>query len=49
MFIVYHIILYYTKGIEPIQFYMNFIKYFKNLPDNLEYIFNDLVIKQILI
>jgi hypothetical protein len=47
MFIVYHIILYYTKGIEPIQFYMNFIKYFKDLPDNLEYMFNDLVIKQL--
>ena len=49
MFIVYHIILYYTKGIEPIQHYMNFIKYFKDLPDNLEYMFNDLVIKQLFV
>ena len=48
MFIIYHIILYYTKGIEPIQFYLNFIKYFKDIPDNLEYMFNDLVIKQII-
>ena len=35
MFIVYHIILYYTKGIEPIQHYINFMNYYNTLPNNI--------------
>jgi len=35
MFIVYHIILYYTKGVEPIQHYINFMNYYSNLPNNI--------------
>ena len=45
MFIVYHILLYYTKGIEPIQFYMNFMKYYENLPDDLNTIILYIIIK----
>jgi len=33
MFIVYYIALYYTKNIEPIQFYLKFIKYYQNIPE----------------
>lgn len=35
IFIVYHIILYYTKGIEPIQHYINFMNYYNTLPNNI--------------
>jgi len=35
MFIVYHILLYYIKGVEPIQHYINFINYYNNLPNNI--------------
>ena len=34
MFFIYHIILYYTKNIEPIQFYINFIKDYKKISDD---------------
>ena len=33
MFIFYYIILYYTKKIEPIQFYIKFIKDYKKIPN----------------
>ena len=35
IFIVYHIILYCTKGIEPIQHYINFMNYYNTLPNNI--------------
>jgi hypothetical protein len=34
MFFIYYIILYYTKKVEPIQHYFNFVIYLQKLPDN---------------
>ena len=34
MFFIYHIILYYTKNIEPIEFYIKFIKDYKKISDD---------------
>ena len=47
MFFIYYIILYFTKGIEPIQFYINFIKYYQKLPDNLEMIIKKRMLDQV--
>ena len=46
MFIIYHIILYITKGVEPIQFYINFIKYYQQLPDDVEMIVKKRILDQ---
>jgi len=43
MFFIYYIILYITKGIEPIQLYINYIKYYQQLPDNLEIIIKKII------
>ena len=34
MFSIYYIILYYTKKVEPIQHYFNFVTDLQKLPDN---------------
>ena len=47
MFFIYYIILYYTKRIEPIQLYINFIKYYQKLPDNLEIIIKKIMLDQV--
>jgi hypothetical protein len=47
MFFIYYIILYYTKRIEPIQLYINFIKYYQKLPDNLEMIIKKIMLDQV--
>ena len=47
MFFIYYIILYFTKGIEPIQLYINFIKYYQKLPDNLEMIIKKRMLDQV--
>jgi hypothetical protein len=35
IFLTYHVTLYYIKGVEPIQHYINFINYYNNLPNNI--------------
>ena len=47
MFFIYYILLYFIKGIEPIQLYINFIKYYQQLPDNLEMIIKKRMLDQV--
>jgi hypothetical protein len=43
MFFIYYIILYFTKNIEPIQLYINYIKYYQQLPDDIEIIIKKII------
>jgi hypothetical protein len=44
IYTLYHIILYLTINVEPIQHYLNFINYYKNLPNNLNIIFDKITL-----
>ena len=43
IFMIYHFILYYTINVEPIQHYINFINYYKKLPNNLNIILSKII------